>query len=32
MHLMKGAYALILINNTLIMVLGYVLLREFQPW
>lgn len=32
MHLMKGAYSLILINNTLVLALGYELLRELNPW
>jgi hypothetical protein len=32
MHLMKGAFALILVNNTLIVALGYILLRGLQPW
>lgn len=31
MHLMKGAYALLLINNTMVLAVGYLLLRELQP-
>jgi hypothetical protein len=29
---MKGAFAIIIINNTLVLGLGYLLLRELHPW
>lgn len=32
MHLIKGAYALVLINNTIILGLAYIMLRKLDPW
>lgn len=32
MHLMKGAYSLIIVNNTIILALGYIFLRDLALW
>ena len=32
MHLMKGAYAILIINNTIVMALAYLLLQKQHPW